>query len=100
MSMSSSEGFIYYTTNGVDPAQWGFQDSNSEIVLIAEDDDGHFTLIKNTLRREGISHRIIRFVLLDEFRSDSPDDYIAGFPNHPHRGFETVTYILAGRMRH
>ena len=40
------------------------------------------------------------FLLLDVFRSDSPDDYIAGFPPHPHRGFETVTYLLAGRMRH
>src|SRR5689334_21818806 len=40
------------------------------------------------------------FLLLDEFRSDNPNDYLAGFPNHPHRGFETVTYMLAGRMRH
>ncbi len=40
------------------------------------------------------------FLLLDEFRSDVPGDYIAGFPDHPHRGFETVTYLLAGRMRH
>jgi quercetin 2,3-dioxygenase len=40
------------------------------------------------------------FLLLDEFGTDSPDDYIAGFPNHPHRGFETVTYMLDGRMRH
>jgi redox-sensitive bicupin YhaK (pirin superfamily) len=40
------------------------------------------------------------FLLLDEFRSDSASDYIGGFPNHPHRGFETVTYMLAGRMRH
>jgi redox-sensitive bicupin YhaK (pirin superfamily) len=40
------------------------------------------------------------FLLLDEFRSDSAADYMAGFPNHPHRGFETVTYMLAGRMRH
>ena len=40
------------------------------------------------------------FLLLDEFRSDQPGDYIAGFPDHPHRGFETVTYLLAGRMRH
>ena len=38
------------------------------------------------------------FLLLDEFRSDDPNDYIAGFPDHPHRGFETVTYMLAGRM--
>src|SRR5205809_6711607 len=40
------------------------------------------------------------FLLLDEFGSDKPGDYIAGFPEHPHRGFETVTYMLAGRMRH
>ena len=40
------------------------------------------------------------FLLLDEFVSDDPDDYIGGFPEHPHRGFETVTYMLAGRMRH
>jgi redox-sensitive bicupin YhaK (pirin superfamily) len=40
------------------------------------------------------------FLMLDEFRSDSSADYIGGFPEHPHRGFETVTYMLAGRMRH
>jgi redox-sensitive bicupin YhaK (pirin superfamily) len=40
------------------------------------------------------------FLLLDEFRSDNPGDYIAGFPEHPHRGFETVTYLIAGRVRH
>jgi redox-sensitive bicupin YhaK (pirin superfamily) len=40
------------------------------------------------------------FLMLDEFRSDTPADYLAGFPDHPHRGFETVTYMLAGRMRH
>lgn len=40
------------------------------------------------------------FLLLDEFFSDDPDDYIRGFPSHPHRGFETVTYMLDGHMRH
>jgi quercetin 2,3-dioxygenase len=40
------------------------------------------------------------FLMLDEIRSDSGADYLAGFPDHPHRGFETVTYVLAGRMRH
>ncbi|HZT50581.1 MAG TPA: pirin family protein [Stellaceae bacterium] len=40
------------------------------------------------------------FLLLDEIRSDAGADYAAGFPDHPHRGFETVTYVLAGRMRH
>lgn len=40
------------------------------------------------------------FLMLDEFRSDDSADYIGGFPDHPHRGFETITYMLAGRMRH
>ena len=40
------------------------------------------------------------FLMLDEFRSDKSDDYIAGFPDHPHRGFETVTYMKKGKFRH
>lgn len=40
------------------------------------------------------------FLMLDEFRSDEPQDYLAGFPDHPHRGFETFTYMLAGKFRH
>jgi hypothetical protein len=40
------------------------------------------------------------FLMLDEFGSDKGADYVGGFPDHPHRGFETVTYMLAGRMRH
>jgi redox-sensitive bicupin YhaK (pirin superfamily) len=40
------------------------------------------------------------FLMLDEFRSDEPQDYLAGFPDHPHRGFETFTYMIAGRFRH
>ena len=40
------------------------------------------------------------FLMLDKFHSDEPADYLAGFPPHPHRGFETVTYMVAGRMRH
>ena len=40
------------------------------------------------------------FLLLDEFDSNDPDDYIAGFPPHPHRGFETITYMLNGKFRH
>ncbi len=40
------------------------------------------------------------FLLLDDFRSDDPKDYIAGFPWHPHRGIETVTYMLEGRVEH
>jgi redox-sensitive bicupin YhaK (pirin superfamily) len=44
--------------------------------------------------------RVDPFLMLDEFSSDDPNDYIAGFPPHPHRGFETVTYMLDGHMRH
>lgn len=40
------------------------------------------------------------FLMLDVFKTENPDDYIAGFPPHPHRGFETVTYMLQGHMRH
>lgn len=47
-----------------------------------------------------LQHRLDPFLMLDAFGSDIPDEYIAGFPDHPHRGFETVTYMLAGRMRH
>jgi quercetin 2,3-dioxygenase len=47
-----------------------------------------------------LHHRLDPFLMLDAFGSDNPDDYIAGFPDHPHRGFETVTYMLSGRMRH
>lgn len=47
-----------------------------------------------------LQHRLDPFLMLDAFGSDSADDYIAGFPDHPHRGFETVTYMLAGNMRH
>jgi redox-sensitive bicupin YhaK (pirin superfamily) len=46
------------------------------------------------------STRVDPFLILDEFSSDDPDDYIAGFPPHPHRGFETVTYMLDGHMLH
>lgn len=44
--------------------------------------------------------RLDPFLMLDEFYSDNPDDYLAGFPDHPHRGFETVTYMLDGHMLH
>ncbi len=40
------------------------------------------------------------FLLLDEFKNDNPDDYAAGFPDHPHRGFETITYMMAGAFTH
>jgi len=49
---------------------------------------------------QSLQRRLDPFLMLDAFGSQNPDDYIAGFPDHPHRGFETITYMLAGRMRH
>jgi redox-sensitive bicupin YhaK (pirin superfamily) len=49
---------------------------------------------------QDLQQRLDPFLMLDAFGSDKPGDYIAGFPNHPHRGFETITYMIAGRMRH
>jgi quercetin 2,3-dioxygenase len=49
---------------------------------------------------QNLQHRLDPFLMLDAFRNENPDDYIGGFPDHPHRGFETVTYMIAGRMRH
>jgi redox-sensitive bicupin YhaK (pirin superfamily) len=49
---------------------------------------------------QSLQRRLDPFLLLDNFDSDRADDYIAGFPEHPHRGFETVTYMINGRMRH
>jgi redox-sensitive bicupin YhaK (pirin superfamily) len=47
-----------------------------------------------------LQRRLDPFLMLDAFGTDNPDDYIGGFPDHPHRGFETVTYMIAGRLRH
>jgi len=54
----------------------------------------------NRVLTGALQRRLDPFLMLDAFGSDKAGDYIAGFPEHPHRGFETVTYMLAGRMRH
>ncbi|UXH77848.1 pirin family protein [Roseateles amylovorans] len=61
--------------------------------------DGAGVKLTRVLTRD-LQRRLDPFLMLDAFGSDSADDYIAGFPDHPHRGFETVTYMLEGRMRH
>jgi redox-sensitive bicupin YhaK (pirin superfamily) len=61
--------------------------------------DGAGVKLNRVIGNRGLSE-LDPFLLLDEFRSDDGADYIGGFPDHPHRGFETVTYMLAGRMRH
>jgi redox-sensitive bicupin YhaK (pirin superfamily) len=61
--------------------------------------DGAGVKLRRSIGR-GPDARLDPFLMLDEFSSENPDDYIAGFPAHPHRGFETVTYMLDGHMRH
>lgn len=61
--------------------------------------DGAGVRLKRSLGQSPFA-RMDPFLMLDEFRSDEAADYIGGFPSHPHRGFETVTYMLAGAMEH
>jgi quercetin 2,3-dioxygenase len=61
--------------------------------------DGAGVKLRRTLGQSQMA-RLDPFLMLDEFSSDDADDYIAGFPSHPHRGFETVTYMLDGHMLH
>lgn len=70
-----------------------------QIVQGRETSDGAGVRIKRSLG-QGPNTRFDPFLMLDEFGSNSADDYIAGFPAHPHRGFETVTYMLEGHMLH
>jgi redox-sensitive bicupin YhaK (pirin superfamily) len=61
--------------------------------------DGDGVRLTRILTQE-LQQRLDPFLMLDLFGSDIPDDYIGGFPDHPHRGFETITFMLEGRMRH
>lgn len=69
------------------------------IVAGIETSDGAGVKLTRVLT-QNLQHRLDPFLMLDNFHSDDPGDYIAGFPDHPHRGFETVTYMIAGRMGH
>ena len=71
----------------------------AEIVTAQEAMEGAGVRIRRTIGTAALDH-LDPFLLLDEFKSADGADYIAGFPDHPHRGFETVTYMLAGAMRH
>jgi redox-sensitive bicupin YhaK (pirin superfamily) len=71
----------------------------ARIITAISTSDGAGVRLRRSLG-SGEGTRLDPFLMLDEFSSDNPGDYIAGFPSHPHRGFETVTYILDGHMRH
>ncbi len=70
-----------------------------EVVKAMPASDGAGVRLNRSLGSPGLPI-LDPFLLLDEMHSDDAGDYIAGFPNHPHRGFETVTYMIAGRMQH
>jgi redox-sensitive bicupin YhaK (pirin superfamily) len=70
-----------------------------QIIRSVATSDGAGVSLRRSLGQSQAA-RVDPFLMLDEFSSDDPDDYIAGFPSHPHRGFETVTYMLDGHMLH
>src|SRR5271170_2122525 len=71
----------------------------SHVIPSVPTSDGGGVKLRRSLGSQRGVH-VDPFLMLDEFYSDNPDDYLAGFPAHPHRGFETVTYMLDGHMRH
>ncbi|MDO6512737.1 pirin family protein [Neptuniibacter sp. 2_MG-2023] len=71
----------------------------NRVIPAVDSRDGAGVLLKRSIGRNP-SARLDPFLMLDAFSSDNPDDYMAGFPPHPHRGFETVTYMLNGHMIH
>ena len=70
-----------------------------QVIASVPASDGAGVKLRRSLgARQGL--RVDPFLMLDEFSSESAEDYIAGFPAHPHRGFETVTYLIDGHMLH
>ena len=85
------------STRGIEPVSRSR--SVERLVVGNSTSDGAGVKLTRVLTQQ-LQRRLDPFLMLDVFGSDNPDDYIAGFPDHPHRGFETVTYMIAGRMRH
>ena len=69
------------------------------VIPALETSDGAGVKLRRSIG-QSTQARLDPFLMLDEFGTENPDDYIAGFPSHPHRGFETVTYMLDGHMLH
>ncbi|SDD27418.1 hypothetical protein SAMN05444679_10968 [Variovorax sp. CF079] len=87
------------TTHAVEPAALASPRGIDQIVAGVSTSDGDGVKLTRVLNQT-LQQRLDPYLMLDAFGSDNPGDYIGGFPSHPHRGFETVTYMIAGRMRH
>lgn len=85
--------------HAVEPVTLGQPRGIDQIVAGVSTSDGDGVKLTRVLHQP-LQQRLDPYLMLDAFGSDNPGDYIGGFPNHPHRGFETVTYMIAGRMRH
>lgn len=72
----------------------------AQVLPSRETMEGAGVRLKRAFGNQPDKHFLDPFLLLDDFHSDNPDDYIAGFPWHPHRGMETVTYMIHGNVRH
>ncbi|GAA0854475.1 pirin family protein [Aliiglaciecola litoralis] len=70
-----------------------------KVVSASSTQDGAGVKLKRVIGQSALRH-LDPFLMLDEFGADDPNDYLAGFPSHPHRGFQTVTYMLEGKMQH
>jgi quercetin 2,3-dioxygenase len=86
-------------SRGVAGSSRGLERAVDRIVAAQRTEDGAGVRLNRALGGSALA-MLDPFLLLDEFQSDDPNDYLAGFPDHPHRGFETVTYMIEGAMEH
>ncbi|MDM0021564.1 pirin family protein [Variovorax saccharolyticus] len=88
-----------HPSHAVEPLALSQPRGIDQIVAGVSTSDGDGVKLTRVLQQP-LQQRLDPYLMLDAFGSDNPGDYIGGFPSHPHRGFETVTYMISGRMRH
>lgn len=90
---------LFYTVIGANMKSSTLSRDVEQLVQGMATQDGDGVNLTRVLT-QNLQRRLDPFLMLDAFHTDNPNDYIGGFPDHPHRGFETVTYMLHGKMRH